>query len=359
VPDSRPSLATLGRLFLRFGAIAFGGPLAHVALFRRELVEKRRWVSDDDFADAFGVTNLVPGPNSTELAIHTGYLLRGVRGGLVSGIAFALPAVLLMLGLSAAYFADASPPVPDDALLVLRAVVIAVIVATLWKLRGSVTTRWLQGVAVCVALLTVLVPGWEPAWLLLAALAGWARYAWTTRPRVDDGFVLVDVLLVFLRTGALLFGGGLALVPLLREPAVAHGWLTAPQFLDGIALGQLTPGPIVTSAAFVGFAAAGWLGGIVATLALYLPSFVIVLGGTGPFLRRFAAAPWLRPTIAAVTAGALGAIAMSCVALAMDAVTGWWTAAVAVTALVAILRGVPAWAVALGGLVAGLVAAAL
>jgi chromate transporter len=359
-----PGLWTIARTFLRLGIVGFGGPAAHIAMMQEEFVERRGWIDRDRFADALGVTGLIPGPNSSELAIHIGYTMAGQPGALIAGVCFALPAVVLMTLLSAAYFRAGRFSIRADLFAGLQAVVIAVIAVTLWRLRSAVRTLLLLAVAAAVAILTVFLPALEPIWLLAAgalALGVWAGKRWRrARGEVSAGTasflpVLVGVATgaaalpalawVFLKTGALLFGGGYVLIPLLQPEVVARGWLTESQFLDGIALGQATPGPIVTASAFVGYAVAGLSGAIVATVAIYLPSFVIVMAGTGPFLRSFRDRPAVRAFVGGVTAAALGAVAGAGVTLGRVGLNSPLKAAIGIAAFVALLRRVPIWVV--------------
>jgi len=357
-------LWTIALTFLRLGVVGFGGPASHIALMQEQLVERRGWIERDRFTEALGVTSLIPGPNSSELAIHTGYLMGGQAGALVAGVCFALPATVLMILLSMAYFCAGRFSVRADLFAGLQPVVIAVIAFTLWRLRAAVRSGLLAGVAVAVAILTVLLPAFEPVWLLAAGALTFGTWRGDTR-RATRGEVSTSVALtlpiilgavagaaalpalawVFVKTGALLFGGGYVLIPLLQPEALARGWLTKTQFLDGIALGQATPGPIVTTSAFVGYAVAGVPGAVVATVAIYVPSFVFVMAGTGPFLRSFRDSPAVSAFTRGVSAAALGAIAGAGVTLGRVGLNTPLKALIGIVALVALLRRAPIWLV--------------
>jgi chromate transporter len=378
------SLGRIARTFLRLGAVGFGGPAAHIALLQEELVERRRWIDRERFLEALGVSSLVPGPTSSELAIHTGYLLGGQPGALVAGISFVLPAFVVMTGLSAAYVAAGGFEVRDDLVAGIQPVVIAVIVAAVWRLRSAVAGWLATALAGAVAVLTVSLPAWEPLWLLGAGLtvasAGTSarrRLAREERGVVGEvaaggtaGLVLAAaagvavvgaipaLAWVFLKTGALLFGGGYVLLPLLEPEVLARGWLTRGEFLDGIALGQATPGPIVTTSAFVGYVVSGVAGAAVATVAIYLPSFVVVMAGTGPFLRSFRRRPAVRDFLRGANAAAVGAIAGAGILLGRTALGSPLRLAVGLAATVALLARVPVWAVLLAGGAVGLAAGA-
>jgi chromate transporter len=243
-------------------------------------------------------------------------------------------------------------------------VVIAVIAVTLWRLRQAVRTGLLLAVAVAVAVLTVGLPALEAIWLLAAGALTYALWAGRERRRVEGevsawtGAILPLIVgavagaaalpalaWVFLKTGALLFGGGYVLIPLLQPEVVARGWLTEAQFLDGIALGQATPGPIVTSSAFVGYAVAGLPGALVATVAVYVPAFLFVMAGTGPFLRSFRDRPAVRAFIGGVTAAALGAIAGAGITLGRVGLNTPLKAAIGAAAVAALLWRAPIWVV--------------
>lgn len=376
------ALGRIAATFLRLGAIGFGGPAAHIALMQEELVERRRWISRDRFLDALGVTNLIPGPNSSELAIHAGYLMGGQPGALVAGLCFVLPALVVMTALSAAYFAAGGFTVREDLFAGLQPVVIAVIAVTLWKLRSAVTGWLTFGLGVSSAVLTVAFPGLEPAYLLGAGLISLLASAAARRRirREERGTagavlgmrgalpVLVAVLgaaalpalaWVFLKTGALLFGGGYVLIPLLEPEVLGRGWLSRPEFLDGIALGQATPGPIVTTSAFVGYAVSGVGGALVATAAIYLPSFVVVMAGTGPFLRAVKDRPAVRWFTRGVNAAAVGSIAGVAVTLSRTALATPLRVVIGLLAVLALLRRVPIWVVLPAGAAVGLVAGAV
>ncbi len=371
-------LRTVALAFLRLGAIGFGGPAAHIALMQDELVDRRAWIERDAFADALGITNLVPGPNSSEMAIHIGYLVAGRIGGLVAGVCFALPAFVMMTALAALYFALGRLGVPADALAGLQAAAVVVIVFALWRLRTSVARPLVAAVAVGVFGLTLGLPQWSAVWVLAGGFVTFASWSWERRgeqrgsvtlaaavalavgPLAVLGAAQLPALVwVFLKTGALLFGGGYVLLPLLQPEVLARGWLTKPQFLDGVALGQATPGPIVTTSAFVGYRVSGVLGATIATAAIYLPAFLIVLLASGPFVRSLRSKPGVRAAATGFTAAAFGAVAASAVSLGRVGLASPLRVVVAVLAAVALWRKVPVWAVLIAALAVGAIGAAI
>jgi chromate transporter len=363
-------IAEVVRYFLRLGLIGFGGPPAHIAAMHDDLVRRRGWVDERHFLDVVGVTNLIPGPNSTEVAIHLGYLRAGVAGGLAAGLAFMAPAFLMVLGLSWAYVEAGGFAIRADLLAGVQAVALAAILAAGWRLRSGVLGGWRKPLLGAVGFgLTLAFPLLSPVAILGAGLASLLASGGSGRTAAVLGLPVVAVAApgaglgalawVFLRTGLLLFGGGLVLVPLLAPEVVGRGWLTQTQFLDGVAIGQATPGPIVMTAVFVGFVVRGWLGAVVATAAVFLPSFVAVLGGSGPFLRRFRERPAVAAFVEGVTAAALGAVLAAAVALARTGLAGAVRIAIFAAALGAILARAPVALVVLFGALVGLGAGAL
>lgn len=252
------------RYLLRLGVVGFGGPNAHIAMVHEELVRRRGWLPDREFLSVLGVTNLIPGPNSSELAIQLGYLRGGVLGGVLAGLAFLLPAFLMVVALSWAYVEFGPAPARDEALVGIQPVALAAILIALWRLRSAV-----RGGVLAPALagagfgLTLAFPRFAPAILVAGGVAGLA----TRTSRADRALAMTPAFLaaglvvaanvtglpalawVFLRTGLFLFGGGLVLVPLLQGEVVARGWLSRSGFPDGVAIGQSPPGPIVMTAA--------------------------------------------------------------------------------------------------------------
>ncbi len=357
------------RLFLRLGTLGFGGPTAHIALMDEECVRRRGWLDRQHFLEMLALTNLIPGPNSTEMAIHIGYLRGGRLVGLLTGITFIMPAFLLMLALSWAYTEYA---VDSDSLQALldgvKPAVLAVIAVSAYRLGRGAVVGWLTAALGLISLaVTVTVPEVEIAVLVAAGLVtwiGWRRPALSgstmlfgplVAPFTLQGVELLALLATFLVAGGALFGGGYVLIPLIEPVVVERGWLTHEAFLDGVALGQATPGPITITAAFVGYAVSGVIGATLATAAVFAPAFVFVLFGIAPFGERMRASEGLRAFLGGVSAAVVGAIAGAVVTLAGDAIPEPWLAAVLAGSLLALLRGVnPALVIAVGGAVGGL-----
>lgn len=351
------SLKEIAWIFLRLGVIGFGGPAAHISMMEDTVVHRRKWVKREHFLDALSVTNMVPGPNSSELAIHVGYLRAGVIGGLVSGLCFILPAFLLMLVLSWAYFEFGSVPEVIWLFYGVKPAIIAIIAATAFRLYKPAVTDWPQRILAAAALaVTVVAPALAVAALIVAGLIGIGIYskgsfrfpgtgvlagAYVAAPMVSAASLstLLALAWVFLKAGALLFGGGFVIIPLIEHEVVdVYGWLSAQQFIDGVAIGQATPGPIVITAAFVGYAAVGLVGAAVATAAIFLPAFVIVLAGTGPYLERIRGSEMARAFLKGTNAAVIGTIVGAGVLLTRSAVVDLPTGLILVAASVALVR---------------------
>ncbi|HET8905448.1 MAG TPA: chromate efflux transporter [Ktedonobacterales bacterium] len=390
-PDNQHStregarLGEVARLFLRLGFTAFGGPVAHIAMMRQEFVQRRQWISDQRFVDLIGIVNLIPGPSSTELAIYLGYLRAGVPGLLVAGVCFIGPAMLIVLALAWAYVTFGALPQTAWLLYGIVPVVIAIIAWALWGL-GRTVLRQVFAVGWAVMLVALYLLGvnallvlfgggtlyavalglWRAvrtrrahASPLLPLLPGAGGVAATTvvASAASAPFSLLTLFLTFLKIGAVLYGSGYVLLAFLRADFVhGLGWLTDRQLLDAVAVGQVTPGPVFTTATFIGFIVGGWQGALVATLAIFLPSFLFI-----PLIHRVAG--WLRRTPA--VAGVLDGVNIAAVALMAgvtlqlaetalhDVLT--WVLALVTLAMLPRFKFNSAWLILLGGAI-GLIA---
>jgi chromate transporter len=308
-PASRGQrLWELARLFLKLGTIGFGGPAAHLALMEEECVRRRRWLSHGEFLDMVGATNLIPGPNSTELAIHIGRLRAGGAGLVVAGACFILPAMLLVMGCGWLYVTYGQLPQVGELLYGMKPVIIAIILQALWGLGKSAV----KSVPLAIVGLAVVVGNFLGADELVLLLGGAvASVAWRwkrTPPRnlamvvpltpavlgtvgAAAPFGLWPMFLFFLKVGAVLFGSGYVLLAFLRADLVDRWhWLTETQLFDAIAVGQVTPGPVFTTATFIGYVLGGVPGSLLATVGIFLPAFVFV-AISAPLLPRLRASP--------------------------------------------------------------------
>jgi chromate transporter len=372
---ARTSLGELARLFLKLGTVAFGGPAAHIAMMEEEVVHRRGWLTRAEFLDYLGATNLIPGPNSTELAIHIGHARGGWRGLIVAGACFILPAALIVGVIAWAYVRFGQLPALLAVFAGVKPVVIAIVLQALWALgRTAVKSRNLAVLglgalgasAAGVNELMVLLGAGVVAWVLVigaprlsrrevAALAFPPIAGVGTLAGAAAAAPLWILFATFLKIGAVLFGSGYVLLAFLRADFVQRlGWLTERQLLDAVAVGQVTPGPVFTTATFVGALTGGWRGAIVATVGIFLPAFVFVAlsGPLVPRLRRSAAAG---AVLDGVNVASLALMALVTWQLARAAVVDVPTGAMALVSLILLLRFRvnSAWLVA-GGALAGL-----
>jgi chromate transporter len=359
----------------KLGVIAFGGPAVHVAMLRDEAVTRRHWLDDREFLDLFGAVSVLPGPSSTQLAIVLSRRRAGWIGLVIGGACFICPAMLIVLGLAWGYTHYRSTPTGGGILYGVEPVVIAVVAVALWQLgRTALTRRWLAlvamgAVAAYFAGINVLVPlaagglavtlidnrhrlNRHHAMLPLLPAVG------ASAVRVKPG--LGSVLAEFAKLGVVVFGSGYVLLAFLRADLVGHlHWLTERQVLDAVAAGQVTPGPVFTTATFVGYLLGGVPAALVATAAIFVPSFVMV-AALEPFVGRIRKSPWLGPALDGITVVALGLMAGVAVDLGRAAIHDALTALVAIAALAILVRWKPngVWIV-LGGAAVGIAHALL
>lgn len=379
MPESiaRGSLADVAKLALKLGFTAFGGPAAHIAMLRDEVVNRHKWLTDAQFLDLLGATNLIPGPNSTEMVIHVGQARAGWRGLIVAGMLFILPAALMVAAFAWAYVRYGTTPTATWLLYGIKPVIIAVVVQALWGLGKSAVKHWLFAlVGVMVfglylyginelallfggGVLLMLITNWQrlrSASMMLAiapitAMRGFNLVAESDSSRLSQLFW------IFLKIGSVLYGSGYVLLAFLRNDFVERlGWLTNQQLLDAVAVGQFTPGPVFTTATFIGYVIAGWWGAILATIGIFLPSFILV-AITHPLIPRMRRSAWLSGLLDGVNMAAVGLMAAVTWELGRAAIIDWFTALVAIAAAVALIRFKinSAWLVLAGG-VLGLVA---
>ena len=368
-----PARCTLGRvtpatplrevmaLFFKLGVIGFGGPAAHIALMREEVVKRRKWVSDERFLDLLGMTNLIPGPNSTEMAIHLGYTRAGGPGLVAGGACFVVPAMVIVWALAWAYVRYGAQPQVGWLLYGVKPVIIAVVVQAIWALlRTAVKGTLLAAVALAVLALSLMgvneiallaagglvVPvarGVRGAWVAAVAapaatVLGGAASAAAQGMTAAASVSLMTLFVTFLKIGSVLYGSGYVLLAFLRNDFVHRlGWLTDRQLLDAIAIGQVTPGPVLTTATFVGYLVGGGAGAVLATVGIFLPSFVFV-AASRPLLPKIRASRWTAAFLDGVNVAALGLMAAVTWELARAAVIDWLTALLALAAAAVLIR---------------------
>lgn len=342
-------LIELVQVFGKMGFTAFGGPAAHVAIMEEEVVEKREWVTKERFLDMYAATNVIPGPNSTELVLHLGYLQAGILGMIVAGLSFILPPMVMVLALAHIYVTYGTLPEVSTALAGIQPVIVAVIFAALIKLWNKAMKRpvsyGLVGVVFALALL-----GLHELWIMLGS--GLAMMVYMNRTKLRGAFAfsfplvllateparLHTIFLNFLKIGAILYGGGYVLLVFIESDFVDRlGLITDAQLLDAIAVGQLTPGPLFTTAAFIGYLLRGLPGGLLATLGIFLPSFLLVglLHKILPYLRTNT---WLSGFLDGVVVASLGLMAYVLLTLALASLVNVWTILLALGAFVLLFR---------------------
>jgi chromate transporter len=344
-----PTPLALFRLFGRLGFTAFGGPAVHLALIEAEVVAKRGWMTREALLDRVGMTNLIPGPNSTEVALHVGLALAGVRGFWAAGLGFVLPATFLVSALAAAYVAWGAVPAAAGALAAAQPVIAAIVAAVAWRLAPAAWGRPLPG-ALGLATAGLALAGAPELGLLVAAggIAIAARrggvaalvVAGAAGPAgaVDAPMAPASLLGAFLKIGAMLYGSGYVLVALLRSAFVAGGGpLTEGQLLDAVAIGQLTPGPLSTTATFVGWILGGPTGALAATVGIFAPAFLLV-ALSGPLVPRLRASATAAAFLDGVNAASLGLLAAAAIHLARAGAAAPLPAAVALVAFGALVR---------------------
>jgi chromate transporter len=348
-------LAEIAGLFLKLGTIGFGGPAAHIALMEEEVVKKRAWLSREEFLDLLGATNLIPGPNSTEMAIHIGYRRAGFPGLLVAGACFILPATLIVTAIAWAYVRFGTLPQMTLAFRSVKPVMIAVVLQALWGLgKTALKTPLLMAVA---AASVALVAAGVNELLVLAAAGVVTAAASSIRQRTALISVeLAPLFLFFLKVGSVLFGSGYVLLAFLRADLVDRWhWLLEGQLLDAIAVGQVTPGPVFTTATFIGYVLAGVPGAAVATIGIFLPAFVFV-AISGPLVPRIRRSKVAGAVLDGVNVGSLALMAVVTFQLAQAAVVDVPTALLGIAGLIGIFvfRINSAWLV-LGAAIVGMV----
>jgi chromate transporter len=366
--------SAIARQWSRIGIIGFGGPPAHIALLRKLCVEDRGWLSSHEFEDAISSTNLLPGPASTQLAIYCAWRLRGRLGALVGGVCFIVPGLVIILALSALFLAAHPPLWVTGAAAGAGAAVPAValnaaigLIPASWRRvgdAGALKVRWLTYFAVGALsaatigpyLVLVLI---ACGFIEIVAQGGFAKSAGpmafllvpgTAMPIVTGG--LAALCWVAFKVGALSYGGGFVIIPLMQHDAVVtYHWMTGAQFLNAVALGQITPGPVVLTVSVVGYAAGGLGGGLLAALVAFAPSFLFIIAGASHFDRLRADAR-IRAFLTGAGAAVIGAIAGSAVPLGRELAHVWQLGILGLAAiwLLGLRRGVVSALVACGAL---------
>ena len=362
------SLKDIAIYFLKLGFIAFGGPAAHIAMMEEETVRRRHWLSREKFLDLLGAANLIPGPSSTELAIYIGYVQAGWIGLVLAGACFILPASIIVTALAWVYVEYGSLPQVVNILYGVKPVVIAIILQALWNLgRPAVKTKYLLVVGAGGLALSVL--GFNPIIIIfgVGSITGLGRWFSNIRRKrasllslcllflvpilaymVQSGTAIIEpssttfglwpLFLVFLKMGSVIFGSGYVLLAFLRAELVLHlHWITDSQLLDAIIVGQVTPGPVFTTATFIGFLLGGPIGGLVATVGIFLPAFIAV-AISGPLIPRIRSSPVAGAFLDGVIVASLALMVFVTYELAVSALVDVATIGIAIVSSILLIR---------------------
>ncbi|MGL5076620.1 MAG: chromate transporter, partial [Waterburya sp.] len=370
----KTELKELASVFLKLGTVAFGGPVAHIAMMEEEVVKRRRWLSEEKLLDLLGVTNLIPGPNSTELAIHIGYERGGWRGLLIAGSCFILPAMIIVWLLAVFYARYQTVPEIAGLLYGIKPVICVIIAQALWKL-GRKAAKDIPTTIAGIAVIIAFMAGVNEILLLFLAGLGVMIIKNFSRLQGMTGISLLAVadigtqvnnaaknssdqnwlgiFLFFLKVGSVLYGSGYVLLAFLQRDLVERSqWLTSQQLLDAVAIGQLTPGPVFTTATFIGYLLAGNLGAIAATIGIFLPAFAFVWL-VNPWVDKLRQSIWLSGFLDGVNAASLGLMATVTYTLARTAINDWLSVILTLLGAIALFRFRinSAWLIIFGGIV--------
>jgi chromate transporter len=369
--ETTPSTVRLWPLvnyFLKLGTIGFGGPAALVGFMHRDLVEKRRWLTEDTYKLSLALAQIMPGPLAAQTAIAIGYFEGGILGATLVGLSFILPSFLMVIAISLAYVAYGGLWWMQALFYAIGATVIAIIAIAAYKLARSankrnpllwgifvvltIVTAWAQTelaeffiLAGLLALVFQAWPGWKSGSVMVLGAVSlgvvvWMMEAWLRQANTgtSSGHVLAEILLFFTKAGAFVFGSGLAIVPFLHQGVVQQfGWLNEHQFLDAVAVAMITPGPVVITVAFIGFLVAGLAGAIMASIGIFLPVYIFTIV-PAPWFKRHRDNPQLKAFVDGATAAATGAITGAVIVLGLRAITDIPTAIIALVSFAVLWR---------------------
>ena len=359
-------LKELALLFFKLGSIAFGGPAAHIAMMEDEVVKKRKWMTQQHFLDLVGATNLIPGPNSTEMTMHCGHERAGWRGLVVAGASFVFPAVVITMVFAWLYQQYGQLPAVEPFIYGIKPAVIAIILGAVYRLgKKAIKSRELA-VLGALTLIAALLGVNEILALFAGGLLGLAWYLVRHRTNTLHSFApllllqittapgTIKILWTFFKVGALLYGSGYVLFAFLDAELVNTGILTRQQLIDAVAVGQFTPGPVLSTATFIGWQLNGFWGAIAATVGIFLPSFLLV-ALLNPLIPRMRKSKVIAAFLDAINIASVAVIAAVCVEMGKDTLTDWRTVLIAVMSIVAVFyfRKMNSAFIVIGGALAG------
>lgn len=342
-------LKDLALLFFKLGCISFGGPAAHIAMMEDEVVSKRQWMTREHFLDLIGATNIIPGPNSTEMTMHCGYERAGWKGLFVAGISFIFPAVIITGCLAWLYQLYGELPQVQPFIYGIKPAVIAIILMAAYKLGKKAIKSNLLAVLGFITLTSCLLGLNEIIALFGCGILGLLIfYISKNNSAIKNFFPLViiqftepinvgvmKIFLSFLKIGSILYGSGYVLFAFLDSELVANGWLTRQALIDAVAVGQITPGPVLSTATFIGWQMHGLEGALAATIGIFLPSFIFVLI-LNPLIPKIRKSKPLSAFLDAVNVAAVALIFVVCITMGIDSVTDWKTTVIALISIVVV-----------------------
>lgn len=373
--ERKKRLKEIAVVFLKLGITAFGGPAAHVAMMDEEIVKKRKWLDRENFLDLYGATNLIPGPNSTELAIHLGYERGGLLGLIIAGVSFIFPAMLIVMSLAAVYVAYGSLPEISGIMYGIKPVIIAVILQALIRL-GKSALKNKSSIVLFLMVISLSYFGYNEIFLLFLSglimmlivnrnkfrkfnfslyipMVSVSLSAYTVKNYIDNSMSLSSIFLTFLKIGSVLYGSGYVLLAFLETYFVEDfGVITTQQLLDAISIGQFTPGPVFTTATFIGYLINGVPGAVAATVGIFLPAFVLV-GILNKILPKLRSSSWISGILDGVNVASLGLMAVVSLKLGTAAIVDLPTLILAILSIFVVFKYNvnSAWIVLAGGII--------
>jgi chromate transporter len=342
-------LKEIAFLFFKLGSIAFGGPAAHIAMMEDEVVRKKKWMTQEHFLDLMGATNLIPGPNSTEMTMHCGHERAGWKGLFVAGFCFIFPAVVITGIFAWLYQQYGQLPEVEPFIYGIKPAVIAIIIMAAYKLGKKAVKNTTLAILGIVAIVVCLLGINEIIVLFGCGLVGLLIHFIKNKSKTLNSFIPlllvngisenpignIKILLTFLKIGAILYGSGYVLFAFLDAELVANGWLTRQELIDSVAVGQITPGPVLSTATFIGWQLNGISGALLATLGIFLPSFLFVLL-LNPLIPKMRKSKIMRAILDAVNVAAVALIIVVCIQMSKDTLTDWRTILIAVTSVITV-----------------------
>ncbi len=360
------NLTEVAKVFLKLGSIAFGGPAAHIAMMEDEVVKKRKWMTEQHFLDLIGATNLIPGPNSTEMTMHCGHERAGWKGLMVAGATFVFPAVLITMLFAWLYAEYGQLPAVEPFIYGIKPAVIAIIISAVYRLGKKALKNVQLGILGALTLGACLLGLNEIIALFGCGFLGLIAYASAKQRNSAQSFnplVILQatasagtlkVFLTFLKVGAILYGSGYVLFAFLDAELVETGLLTRQQLIDAVAVGQFTPGPVLSTATFIGWQLHGFWGAVAATVGIFLPSFIFVLI-LNPLVPKMRKSKWISALLDAINIGAVAVIIAVCVEMGKDTLTDWRTITIALISIIGVFvfKKVNSAFIVIGGAVLG------